>query len=1117
MKRLFGCLFVLSWLTLADSVAFAKGALDLSSEARSGEIIVRIADGTSSTVIQQLAASANCEIVKPVAYMPGFYVLGVKGRPVTVTEAPVSDDTRIAIKALAKISLISSATPNWVFRKDDLKKSTGTVSRAQQPSSTKLTPNDPMYSRQRWHMDMIRASEAWNIQYMADPTKPIRVAVVDTGIDRTHPDFVDPITGQSRVVAAGDFIEGQPDVDGDGHGTHVAGTIAATTNNSVGVVGVGGWNNNGVNIQLIAAKGLNSAGGGSEDSVSSAIGFAVANGARVINASLGFNASQPSDVPLLSAAVAKAISSNVIFCATAGNNSTDADLGIKRYPGDLPGVIKVTAVGPGGVPAFYSNYGGGTQLRIAAPGGSGRSADENVISTYTRLNTSSLGLVGYEVLAGTSMACPHVAGCVALILAAGAPSSEVWNAISTTVSPINATSGIPAAKYGVGIIDLYSALYEFADPPPASNLELVGNGSSVASGASATVDRGASYFRATPISITLRGVGRIYASGPPSTISGLWSLESDVTVEVQTIGRTPSIVKAFIGGRGVAGQSGRIEIPTLPANASKSQRFTGIQVPAPNTDGTYTPLSLSPGQYKIVAKVNLRDSSGIVSTVESAQFLTVVEKRLTAGRTMFALPFKAGVLLRPATDPNLTPEAGIFGTSGVFSLARYNPLRTLSDDDYARFRANDPYNLRGAARFDARDQLDSRVITFDTTAPGVSIAPIGLGYWLDLDRAEAISTALLPYPGQIPGVSPVAENAIGVNAYASGGGWNMIGAPFTYPVDWSVVTIKVAGSVYSMAEAVKAGIISPALIGFGNGDYLYSIAPAGQLEPFNGYWIRVFHDCTILIPPVPSAVATRSQQASTGSDGWKARLIANVGGDRDGQNYFGQLRGAADTEDIQDILKPPAGAGHAYVRFTNANSEGKSRALAFDMRALSGNSVNRQEWIAEVATDRPNAAVVLSWDGIRSAPRNARLVLRDTVTGARVVMGSQSSYTYHSAEPGSSRKFVISLEPQASGGVLAIRNLRTVSAGRASGGWAVRFNTNTEAEVQGTITTLDGRSIGSLAGTGRAQAGSETILRWDGRNKDGGLVAAGPYKVQIKARTADGQIQVEQRVIQIVR
>jgi subtilisin family serine protease len=1070
---------------------------------RPGEIILQVSPSLGLSAVDQLSAAAGCEVIRPLAFSPGVYLLGVKGRDQTLKVSMPSAAMQEAIVKL-RLSAGVTADPNYIRYFTGMSQKSKQASRVTAPPAASITPNDTLHS-QLWHMAMIRMPEAWNIQI---GTGTVLVGVIDSGIERNHPDLLDA-SGVSRVVDHQSFGGSNPGVDLLGHGTHVGGTIGATTNNGNRVSSVAGWNRGGLNTLLVDANVDSGAGDGSLSSagIVQGINYCVSKPVKVINMSLGgyFDSSAER------AAIKNAVDAGVVVVASAGNGTTDHGA-LPGYPSDYPGVIKVTSVGFDKKLTWYSDYGFTENSQIiAAPGGSldGNSAHD-VLSLWP-VNGAALGQGqnGVNAIAGTSMASPHVAGAAALLVGAGVKGPNVYKALADGAQLPN--EPLSAQKHGPGVLDVYSALLPYSDPAPSLTVD---GGTVITNGGS---DRGISYFGATPIDISLRGVGRVYASGPPAGTTGLWSLETDITVEVQTIGRTPSIVKSFVGGRNVTGQPNRFEIPVLPTGASKSTVFNGVRVPAKNSDGSYTPITLSPGQYRIVGKVNLRNASGIVSTSEQVQFLTIVEKRLNAGRTMFAVPFKAGVFIRPATEPNLTPEAALLGSAASFSIARYNPLRSLSDDDYARFRSNDPFSLQNAARFDIVDQLDKRVIAFDTTNPTSSIAPIGLGYWLDLDRAGGVSTTLLPYPSQIPGVSPIAENSVGINVYASGGGWNMIGAPFTYPVDWSVVTVRVEGVSYSIADATKAGIISPALIGFASGDYVYSIAPSGQLEPFNGYWVRVFRDCTLLVPPVPSAAISRARGSSAaGAEGWRARLVASVAGDTDGQNYFGQARNANEKEDAADILKPPAGAGHAYVRFVSETTNGAGRSLAFDMRPVGGST--KQEWTAVVTTDRPNASVVLSWEGIRSAPRNARFTLVDTLTGARVPMAGVSSHTFKSGEPGTSRSFKIILESQASGGVLAIRSLRSVpGASRSGNGWTFGLTTNVDADIQGVIETLTGRQIAVLAGKGRSQAGREVTLAWDGRNGGGGSVAPGPYRVKVFAKSADGQTAVHQVTITNVR
>jgi subtilisin family serine protease len=226
-------------------------------------------------------------------------------------------------------------------------------------------------------MDVI---EAWAASTGAGQT----VAVVDTGINRAHPDL------QGQVVGGHEFIEGDDDAsDPDGHGTHVAGTIAAVRDNAEGVAGVA------PNARLVPLRAL-SDDAGSDIETAAAFDWAGDHGIRIVNASLA------GDDPSLAERDAMASHPQTLYVVAAGNDADNVDSGASAYPCayDLDNVICVGASDPKDGPATFSNY--GTQsVDVFAPG-------VDIISTQGG---------AYAVSDGTSMATPHVAGAVALIAA----------------------------------------------------------------------------------------------------------------------------------------------------------------------------------------------------------------------------------------------------------------------------------------------------------------------------------------------------------------------------------------------------------------------------------------------------------------------------------------------------------------------------------------------------------------------------------------------------------------------------------------------------------------------------------------------------------------------------
>ena len=245
----------------------------------------------------------------------------------------------------------------------------------------------------------IDAPEAWAV---STGSPSVVVAVIDTGVDYNHPDLA------SRFAGGYNFVAGNFDpLDDHGHGTHVAGTIAAGLENMTGnpataegVVGVA------PEARILAYKVCAGDGTCSDSAVIAAIGRAVADGARVINMSLG--ASDYSQA--LADAVQAAWAAGVVIVAGAGNDGTMAPF----YPAALNNVVAVGAFDENHLRASFSNY--GSWVDIAAPG-------SNILSTYPLSKCEDLGVPGetgcYAWLSGTSMATPHVAGAAALLWARG--------------------------------------------------------------------------------------------------------------------------------------------------------------------------------------------------------------------------------------------------------------------------------------------------------------------------------------------------------------------------------------------------------------------------------------------------------------------------------------------------------------------------------------------------------------------------------------------------------------------------------------------------------------------------------------------------------------------------
>ncbi len=274
-----------------------------------------------------------------------------------------------------------------------------TVAKPAAPLS--LLPNDPDWSQQ-WGLRQVDAPAAWAL--MRAPARPVVVAVVDSGVDPSHPDL------QGALVPGADFADSTGStVDQYGHGTMVAGVIAARGNNGQGIAGVC-WA-----CLIMPVKVLDASGSGTAANVAEGIRFAADHGASVIN--MSFILSSPE--PAVEAAIAYAHERGVLMVAAAGNNGT----GNATYPAAYPMVVSVAATDGGDQLYPWSSY--GSWVTLAAPGCS---------------LTTVLG-GGIANFCGTSAAAPVVAGLAALAYQAGASEATVEATLERTAKPLPGAVG----------------------------------------------------------------------------------------------------------------------------------------------------------------------------------------------------------------------------------------------------------------------------------------------------------------------------------------------------------------------------------------------------------------------------------------------------------------------------------------------------------------------------------------------------------------------------------------------------------------------------------------------------------------------------------------------------
>ncbi|WP_309718011.1 S8 family serine peptidase [Armatimonas sp.] len=293
---------------------------------------------------------------------------------------------------------------------------------AAQPSGTR--PNDPMYDKQ-WNFRMIDTEGAWE----RTRGKGAVVAVIDTGVTQAR-DFK-----QTAFTAGYNFVSKTTNADDDhGHGTHVAGTIAESTNNNEGVAGIA------FEATIMPLKVLSAEGSGNSADIADAIRFAADKGANIINMSLG--SMYPSDV--IHEACKYARKKGVTIVCAAGNSFREG----VGYPAAFPECIAVSSVGPSGMLSKFSSW--GKQVALAAPGGDmidSRNPDDGILQ-----NSVLGGQDDYFAFQGTSMASPHVAGAAALAYSQGTKDpAKILDLLKKTASKPKENN---VKKYGAGILNV---------------------------------------------------------------------------------------------------------------------------------------------------------------------------------------------------------------------------------------------------------------------------------------------------------------------------------------------------------------------------------------------------------------------------------------------------------------------------------------------------------------------------------------------------------------------------------------------------------------------------------------------------------------------------------------
>ncbi len=405
MKKLIVASFAAAMLALGGITFAAPSNAAADSSPIAGQIMVKFRDNAAAPgVLRQHGLSQGAGIGSTGALL----IKVPAGKESRLIEALSSNP---AVEYAEPDELVTATTDDPYFGRQYALQNTGQS--FTNTAGTITVSGDPKYAG-----DDVDAVDAWGVT----TGKGTRVAIIDSGVAINHEDI------SSQVIARANFsdtvirADHPEDYDKYGHGTHVAGIVAAKANNTTGVAGVC------PDCTILDAKVLNDAGSGSSSAIAKGIDWAVSNGAKVINMSLGQRVSSRT----LEAAVNNAWNQGVVIVAAAGNAGTPAQI----YPGAYPKVIAVAATDNRDAKASFSTY--GNWVDVAAPG-------VNIYSTFPNypfaLETQSGRSEGYDISSGTSMASPIVAAIAALAWSShtSATNTSVRANVETTADKISGT------------------------------------------------------------------------------------------------------------------------------------------------------------------------------------------------------------------------------------------------------------------------------------------------------------------------------------------------------------------------------------------------------------------------------------------------------------------------------------------------------------------------------------------------------------------------------------------------------------------------------------------------------------------------------------------------------
>ncbi len=985
-----------------------------------------------------------------------------------------------------------------------------------------LVPDDPEYDRQ-WHLPKIDAPRAWDA---TTGSPSVTIAIVDSGCDMDHPDLL------GRTWINSDEIPGNLiDDDGNGyvddfqgwdfwnddndptpeptggldenvsHGTLVAGIAAAAGNEGWGTAGVD-WQANIMVLQVFPSSG-----GGTVSAVVEAIDYATANGADIINLSLGGGFSAAFSPPIITAYEA-----GRIVVSAAGNSSSEFtnDESTWESPPCNDGrnpltdnyVLGVTGTNRYDRKANYANWdaSSGNFVDVAAPGQSiyGPAFYDPAFPKFDEY---------WGTNTGTSFACPIVSAIASLLLAQnpglrGNPAA-VYEIIRGTTDDIDAQNPGYAGELGTGRVNAAHALGLSTLPEPVTDLQArdtaSDQGGSITLTWTKSADDGGGSNTVTGYRVRRRegeeGAFAVVDTLPPGTEQ--YDDDSvtdgvDYYYVIRTMTDTAHVDSETVGPVQARDDTAPPQITTLTARDRPNDSGGAIEVAwihTPPDDFAHYSLYRANHNFTVVEGhtplVTFDDPSTAdwtdTSVTDDADYYYAVTATDDAGNENKLVQTAGPVQSYPNDD--IPFDAGLQLLSAPAIPLDQHPA-TLFDLDLGDLHY---------ARYDLA--VADYVVYDGEPLPEILRLDLARGFWINLPSPATVTPEGTSAPG-------------GDFAVALQPGWQMLGNPFFGPTDFGACTVTYQATTMDLLSAHAQHIISAIawIYDPAEGGYkMIATDSAGQrqIAPWRGFWLCAYQPCVLTIARPTGLLSTgvSPSQSSAQEGDWSLRLVTASSSGRDTDNFCGLRPSAV----IAEIDNPPAVPGMVDLYILEPHT---GRRLAASFATETAGEYN---WDVIVSWTQPQGEVSISWPDIANLPRGYNAVLTDLDGGATISLRLQPQYVFSAEEPGS-RHFKLSVTPTADQPVM----LTSVAAVPFSGGGELVFTLSQPAQCGIRIMNIAGRTIRVLEASQLHPTGAN-VVTWNGRGDAGSSVPSGRYLVQIEATAANGTVARALRALNITR